>query len=333
MVSSKDVARRAGVSQSTVSRVLNQPMKVRPETYRRVMKAMKELNYRPNQIARSLVQNKTKTIGLIAGPLHNPFYADTTMAIINKSTEKGYQTLVCFDDKGDNIGLYESFLSYRVDGLILSSILIDDPIYDELEKLNVPFVMFNRRHRKGGNYVELDNEKAAALLTEHLLSLNHRRIAYIGGPKDISTFLGRYNGFVKTMEAYGFPIDESLIKETDTSEQDVIRATEEILNSSPPCTAILASTDSMAIFCFNYLLEKGIRVPDDISLCGIDNIEITSHQAFQLTTAGCNSNRRMGELAIERLLQMMESEDVNKEEPLQITLSPDLYIRKTTAPI
>ncbi|RKJ08313.1 LacI family transcriptional regulator, partial [Butyricicoccus sp. 1XD8-22] len=140
MVSSKDVAKLANVSQTTVSRVLNSPELVRPKTVEKVMKAIKELNYHPDPVARSLVSKQTKTIALISGPLYNPFFVDTTSAIVDYANEKDYQVIVHFsnDDKEDITNRY--IFKNKVDGIIMSSILMDDPIYEQMKCLDIPII-------------------------------------------------------------------------------------------------------------------------------------------------------------------------------------------------
>lgn len=331
MASSKDVAKTAGVSQSTVSRVLNDPSKVNADTVAKVQKAMKTLNYRPNLIARSLKQQKTKSIALITGHLHNPFFVDTTMAIVEYAKQQGYHTLVYFEDQGDNVSVYEEVLKQQVDGIILSSIFLEDPIYKELEASGVPFVMFNRRHEAGGSFVEIDNEKAGTLAANHLLKLGHTRIAWIGGQTLASTFQGRLEGYKKAMQAVNHEIDLEWIKETDTTEASVREAVDSLLLLDNKPTAIFAATDSMALFCQNYLMKMGYAIPDNFSICGMDNIDITAHAGIQMTTITHDSKKPMGLHAIEHLIYMMEEE----QDPIQemtLTLQPQLIIRHTTGP-
>jgi len=331
LVSSKDVAKLAGVSQSTVSRVLNNSKNVKQETIIKVMKAVRDLNFIPNNIARSLVKNKTNTLALISGQLHNPFFVDTTANIVKKASEKGYNMLVYFENTGNNVDIYQTVLSHKVDGIILSSIFIDDPIYYELEQLGVPFVMFNRRHRKGGNYIELDNYQAASIATEHLISLGHKRIGYIGGPVYTSTFLGRQNGYIDTLNKKEIFVDSSLIKVTNTTEEAVIEAVNEFvaIEYNRP-TAIIASTDSIAIYAINILLRLGFKIPEDISIVGVDNIHISSHKSLELTSVGSATEKNMGELAISKLIELIEVKE-KVHSSMQITLSPKLFLRNTTS--
>ncbi|WP_257349800.1 LacI family DNA-binding transcriptional regulator [Pseudalkalibacillus decolorationis] len=328
MVSSKDVAKRAGVSQSTVSRVMNDPLKVSKIARESVLHAMEELNYRPNSVARSLVNKKTKSIALISGPLHNPFFVETTTSIVNSAKQHGYHTNVHFENFGDNMSLYKDVLSHQFDGLILSSIFYKDPIYEELKKLDVHFVMFNRKHQSGGHYVEIDNIAAGRLAAEHLLKLGHRDIAWIGGDLKTSTFHGRHKGYLDAVTEQGIQIPEHFIQVNDTTRVEVHRAIESMLARKQRPTAIFAATDSIAIFILDYLHEKGYSVPDDISLIGMDNIEWSSHHSFQLTTVGHDGPKNLGQLAIEHLMDLMNSE--KKEEEINITVEPKVFVRKTT---
>lgn len=329
MVSSKDVAKWAGVSQSTVSRVLNNPSKVSKPNLEKVIRAMEELNYRPNSIARSLVSKKTKTIALISGPLHNPFFVETTTSIVNYAKGKGYNTTVFFENGGDNMSVYESVLKHQVDGIILSSIFMDDPIYAQLQKLNIPVMMFNRKYRHGGNFVEVDNFRAGQIATEHLLQLGHERIGFIGGPLYTSTFFGRYQGYADTLNQHGEGIDRSLIRDTDTTEEGVRQAVLSLMGRKNKPTAIFAATDSIAIFAIDTLKELGYDIPHDVSICGMDNINIARHRSFELTTVGQQSEKNLGQLGIEYLFELMET-DGNRGDTVQITLEPVLYQRKTT---
>ncbi|SDI05894.1 LacI family DNA-binding transcriptional regulator [Alteribacillus bidgolensis] len=328
MVSSKDVAKRAGVSQSTVSRVLNDSPSVSKDNIEKVTKAMKDLNYRPNSIARSLVSKQTKTLALISGPLHNPFFVETTTSIVNYANEKGYKMNVFFENMGDNMSVYESVLSMQLDGLILSSIFMDDPIYEELQSLNIPFVMFNRKHNKGGNFVEIDNEKAGKMAADHLIDLGHEKIGYIGGPLYTSTFYGRYTGFRKEIEKRT-ALDQALIHETDTSEEAVREAVLKMMGRKHKPTAIFAATDAIAIFAIDTLKELGYGIPEDISICGMDNVRMARHHAFELTTIGHETDKNLGRLGIEHLIELIEDSDDPKEQ-VRITMDPILYQRKTT---
>ncbi|QQK81951.1 substrate-binding domain-containing protein [Salicibibacter cibi] len=131
--------------------------------------------------------------------------------------------------EGANLSVYEEVLKQQVDGIVLSSIFIDDPIYQELVASGIPFVMFNRRYSSGGNYIEINDEKAGQLATNHLLKLGYVKIAWIGGPTHASTFQGRLSGYQKAMTSANHPVGYEWIKETDTTELSVVKAVDALL--------------------------------------------------------------------------------------------------------
>jgi LacI family transcriptional regulator len=335
LVSSKDVAKRAGVSQSTVSRVINNSPSVKPETRRKVLQAIEELGYQPNLIARSLVTNSTRTLALISGTLSNGFFVETTKSIIDLATKRGYKTMVYFEGAMDLRDAFDSIRGAKVDGILLSTIKLDDPMFEEIEKSGIPYMMFNRRPRKDGiyvgNYVVSDNFAAGALITRHLLELGHRRIAYITGEPNVSTFFERQLGFESALKEAGISQPPELYHVCDTSVAEVEKITFKLMHMSNRPTAILCATDAMALSCMDAILSMGIRIPEEVSLAGIDDIRMSSHRAIQLTSVG-HHKFAMGEIAAENLIEMVEK-GVEPDQPRQIILKPELVIRKTTGRI
>lgn len=208
MTSSKDVAKLAGVSQATVSRVMNNPESVKPATRSKVLRAMEQLHYKPNLIARSLITNSTRTIALISGSLDNGFFVETTDSIVRLATKHGYKTMVFFDDGSNSREIFDMVMGNKVDGILMSNITLDDPLFEEIESLGIPYMFFNRRPRNGGNYVVLHNEMAGEMITNHLLDLGHERIAYISGHIKHSTFYERKLGFEKAMRSANLQLSE-----------------------------------------------------------------------------------------------------------------------------
>ncbi|MBG9455412.1 transcriptional regulator [Lysinibacillus sphaericus] len=327
MVSSKDVAKYAGVSQTTVSRVLNTPELVKPKTIEKVMKAIEELNYIPNDIARSLVQKKTGIITLISGPLHNPFFVDTTTAIVNYVNARGYKVNVYFGTEDNLDSIYNTVLETKADAIILSSMLYEDDLFFKLEKLGIPFIMYNRKHQENRHFVEIDNVKAGYIATNHILSLGHQDICWIGGPHEISTFYGRYKGFKHALKDSGIDAKTVPAFLTNTNKKDIKRAFEEILELPKRPTAICAATDAIAIEILNLCLELGFQVPKDFNVIGIDNVELSKHHSIALTTVGLESEKSLGFIAIEKLFEVMEKQSTC----IQQTESVKLFPRNTTS--
>ncbi|PZE22750.1 LacI family DNA-binding transcriptional regulator [Paenibacillus xerothermodurans] len=327
MTSSKDVARRAGVSQTTVSRVLNGAAGVKPKTREKVLRAIEELNYRPNLIARSLVTKSTKTIALVSGSVLNPFYAETIDSIIQHASQKGYNITVSFDEKLTSTWL-ETAIDSSVDGILLSSLKLDDPVFEDLQLSGVPYMLFNRKLQTGGNYVVMDNVLAGGLVARHLLDLGHTRIAYISKSGNISTFKERYHGFTQAVLNSGNSVDADLVYFLDQPEVEAAKAVWKIMNGPKPATAILCANDSIALLCMNALLSIGLKIPEQVSLAGIDNIKLASHRAIKLTSVG-HEKSAMGVMAVESLIDMIEGRE-STSTPKQIVLMPELVVRSTT---
>lgn len=327
MVSSKDVAKHAGVSQTTVSRVLNTPERVKKPTLKKVMDAIDKLNYIPDGNARSLVQRKTRTIALISGPLHNPFFSETTTAIINYANAEGFRTNVHFINDDNSDAVYNSVFENKVDGIILSSIYLDDPIFNKLEKSGIPFILFNRKHQSEKNYVEIDNRQAGYLAATHLLDKGHKNIVWIGGPLTISTFKGRMEGFIRALQDHQIAIPKERIVITDTKKEELYDTFLALQKSAEKPTAICAATDAIAIRLMDFYISAGVRIPKDISIIGIDNVELSRHASLNLTTIGMEDERGLGFLAVEKLFEMIYQKN---KSCVQIQKSVRLFERNTT---
>lgn len=330
MVSSKDIAKAAGVSQSTVSRVLNNPNSVRPLKREKVLKIIKELNYQPNLIARSLVTNSTRTIAFISGSMRNNFFIDTMDSAINLANDRGYRTMIFFDGAESMKDLWQTIKGHKVDGVLLSMIRLDDPLSEEILSSPMPHMFLSRRPQNGGNYVEIDNSLAAELVTQHIIDQGHTTIACLSGELHYSTFFERKCGFERAMNNAGLPMDKAMIHYIDThSLSGIKKAIWQLMQNDSRPTAIICTSDAMAIASLDVLLSMGYSVPKDVSLVGIDDTNISAHQAIQLTTSG-HRMFKMGEIAVENLLEIIEKREVLTK-TRQIVLKPELIIRKTTA--
>lgn len=332
MPSSKDVAKLAGVSQTTVSRVLNCPESVKDKTREKVLKAIDELGYIPDANARSLVGQKTHTISLISGPLHNPFYIDSTTEIVNYANQVGYKVNVHFTD-GQTQPPYDFVLGNKIDGLIMSCVLRNDPIVERLQRLALPFVSFNRKHDLLGNYVEIDNFEAGKLAAEHLLALGHRNIVWLGGYDSASTFHNRYQGFKAVIDQSRLALSDLNIRTIcyeETDNPDLAAMLGFMAGKSHSPTAICAATDSLAIDAINQLRAFNYSVPDDISVIGIDNVYLSGTPLIQLTTVGVLENRSIAREAIKNLINLIEYPGSLSDGSIRLTEPVTLYPRSTT---
>lgn len=327
MVSSKDVAKHAGVSQTTVSRVLNAPELVKPKTVEKVMRAIRELKYIPNEHARSLVQNRTGTIALLSGPLHNPFFVDTTTAIVNHANSCGYKVDVQFVNDEKLTQAYARFLERRVDGVILSCILYDDPFFNQLKDLEIPFITYNRKHKEGQYFVEIDNEQAGYLAAKHLIELGHERLAWIGGSLDVSTYANRFAGVQRACLEAGIELMDDYIHHTDTMKEHIAEAIDYMATLENPPTAIIGGADAIALMVMDRCIQRKLSIPEDISIIGIDNVELAKHGRINLTTVGDIEEENLGFIAINKLIEMVGNK---KNNCVNITKSVKVFNRETT---
>lgn len=327
MVSSKDVAKRAGVSQATVSRVLNNPDIVKKKTVEKVQRAIEELNYIPNANARSLVQNRIGTIMLLSGPLNNPFFVDTTTAIVNYASKVDYRIQVQFVNDNNLENAYANALEQKHDGMILSCILEDDPIFERLNRLNIPFITYNRKHKSNKNFVEIDNFQAGKLCFQHMKELGHENIAWVGGQLNVSTFKNRFEGFLSAVKYSNHPINDQYMIHNVSTKNDIEEAFYKLLHITPPPSAICAATDSIALDLIDIAKRLNISIPNELSIMGIDNVDISQHGMLELTTVGNVHNKNLGYIAIKELILMIEEKNNGC---VCITEPVKLFVRKTT---
>ena len=332
----KDIAREAKLSLATVSLVLRDPEtpRVSRPTRQRVVDIAARLNYRPNLLARSLVGQKSATLGLVITTLLNPFYAEITQAIIDRAKDDGYSVIATsVGDGGPSVEQHyiHALLDRGVDGLIICSALRDDPAVYELRKRGLPFVLVlrgvdERPSEQPIDFVGVDDWRGAAMVTEHLLNLGHRRIALIAGPQETATGYHRLLGARAAFEARGLEIDASLIYHGDYTRQSGYQLARKILQARTKASAIFAANDIMAMGVLQALAEKGLKAPDDIAVVGFDDIEMAGLPGLELTTVS-HQKIMLGRLAVEQLLDKITgaSENVVKK----YLIDPILVIRKT----
>jgi LacI family transcriptional regulator len=330
----KDIARKAGVSGATVSRVINDAKNVKPETREKVQRAIKELSYYPNSLARGMRSKKTNSIGLILADITNPFYAETAKTIIETAGRHGYSIILCNtnNDLDEQQKDTEILLQRKVDGFIFASVHWKDPAVNKVIQNGIPHMLYNRVTSKNSNlnYVILDNERGSFIAVEHLYKLGHRRIALIRGPQTFSTGRERTSGYINALKYFGLPYDEKLVVQGQYRSKESYEATKKLLSLAVPPTAIFAGNDLMALSAMEAIVASGLSIPKDISLVGFDDIEISSHSGIQLTTVSQNPSI-MAEIAIENLCKIIH--EGNLQLPVQVVLKPALAVRKTTAPI
>ncbi|HEY8477655.1 MAG TPA: LacI family DNA-binding transcriptional regulator, partial [Chloroflexota bacterium] len=276
----KDVARLAGVSPGTASRVLSgSDYPVHPATRERVLRAAAELDYYPSAVGRALVRGRTGVIGAIVHDITDPFFNVVARGIEDVAGEHDYLVVVCNADRRPEklLSYLTKLRGYHVDGVILVGAELQVPEYQaqcerylaQLERGGVPVITVGRYSRPGpGLYY--DNLGGISLLVRHLVDLGHRRIAHIAGSPNSRATTERLAGYLAALASCGLEIDSSLVVYGDYSRQSGSRAAETLMALPKPPTAIVAATDEMAAGCVRALRQQGVRVPEDVSVTGFN---------------------------------------------------------------
>ncbi|WP_035267662.1 LacI family DNA-binding transcriptional regulator [Desulfitibacter alkalitolerans] len=326
----KDVAKRAGVSQTTVSRVLNGHHYINVDTKEKVLKAVKELGYHPNHVARSMALRKTNALGLIVSDIVNSFYSEIAKNIIDEAKELGYEIILCNTDHVQSVqNFYIEFLQQRrVDGIIFASIKLKDKKAEELIANNYPVIFINSRLKlKKASFIVTDNKQGAKLAVSHFLDLGHKKIGYISGPDTISTAYERFLGYQETLHEAGLAVNSDYVKDQSFSPKYAYQATQELLKMQAPPTAIFVTNDVMAFKVMEAILDMGLSIPEDVAIIGYDDVVMSSHKRIGLTTVAQDKSR-IGRLAVEGLIQMIDKGPDNIK-PIHTLLEPQLIIRNT----
>jgi len=325
-----DVAHAAGVSISTVSHVLNGTRFVSPDTRAKVLAAIEELNYRPSSLARAMVRQETRTIGLIVPDIVNPFYADLGRGVENYGYAAGYSVLLCNSDrKAEKETAYlDMLISKRVDGVIYATSDRAEERLAPLRAHGVPVVTFDRDYA-GISAIMLDNYSGGQAAARHLIDLNHRRIACITGPESPSLSSDRVRGYRAALEAAGLPEDHSLIRNGDYTLASGHAAAHALMELPDPPTAIFACNDAMAIGAMAALRELDICVPGQVSIVGYDNITASAYTCPPLTTLA-TPIRELGEQMCQLLLDSIDRPQ--QEEARRLVMHSELIVRQSTAP-
>jgi LacI family transcriptional regulator len=332
-VTIKDIAHLANVSHTTVSRALNDKSRIRNETKEKILAIVRELNYQPNLIARSLVMRRTKTLGLIITTIANPFYTELALGIESTARSLGYNIILSFthSDLAIESASVDMLRSKGVDGIIFSSAHMEDPNIVKLAEEEFPIVLVNRRTyhpmvKEKVDYVGVDNILGGYLAVEHLIKLGHRQIGVIGGSSESSVGFERLEGGKKALEAYGLEPMANYFLEGDFLKESGYQGGIRFLRMGQPPSAIFATNDYMALGVYQAVIEKGLKVPEDIAIIGFNDIEFTAMKGIELTTIG-QKKYEMGTIAVKTLVERIEGKKSGPTE--EIFLEPELVIRKT----
>jgi DNA-binding LacI/PurR family transcriptional regulator len=323
-----DVARRAGVSKSLVSLVMRGARHVSPKRRAAVQQAAAALGYRPNAMARGLVQRRTGMLGVLLSDLHNPFFADVVEGIHEQAARSGYRVLIA---TGNRVPAHEdeaidALLQLRVDGLILAGVLVESRLVVEAGR-EVPVVLVGRTARAASvDSVTNDDWAGAVAVVRHCASLGHRAIAHVDAGQGAGA-TARRRGYEDAMRqlrlAKYIQVADGTFTEEGGHSGGLL-----LLEQRPRPTAIFAANDLAAIGALNAIEERGLRVPDDVSLVGYDNTSLAALRHISLTTVH-QPRLEMGQMAVSILMERLEE---GRTRPRRAVLTPSLVVRGTTAP-
>jgi len=320
------VARRAGVSIATVSHVINNTRHVSEELRSRVLAAIAELNYQPSGVARSLRRKQTRTIGMVIPDNCNPFFAEVARGIEDASFDQGYNVILCNSD-GDvekELDYLELLTRKRVDGLVLVSAGASQATVDMLAAQQGAVVIVDREiSGLMADLVMTDNRQGGYQATSYLLGLGHRRIACIAGPSPLTPSADRVAGYGKALCEAGVPLDKGLVLTGDFQSRSGHAAMQTLLKLAERPTAVFTCNDMMAMGAICAIQQAGLRVPDDVSVVGFDDITLASFTCPPLTTVA-QAKHEMGVLAFELLSQRMQDGELA---PRRELLETELVIR------
>lgn len=322
-----DVAREAGVSYTTVSRVINAKDNVRPDKRERVLAAMERLGYVVNQHARTLAGGRSQMVGMLVHDLSTNYVSEIVRGIETSLDATPYDLMLYTTHRRP--GRESSYIAQMsngiVDGLLIVSPRTDRETLALLRQREVPHVIIDHRDPTGHNpTVSVTNWQGAYEATSYLLELGHRRIGFITGALDIDCSQERFYGYRTALEAAGLAVDVSLVREGDFQRQRGYEAASELLALPERPTAIFASNDLSAFGALEAIHDHGLQVPDDISLVGFDDIPPAAHVHPALTTVR-QPLHHMGQVAMEMLLHSIEGRSAVE----QAELPTELVIRRS----
>jgi LacI family transcriptional regulator len=332
MVRLKDIAQLTGVSVMTVSKALRDEPDVSTATKAKIKKLAQDMGYVPDSSAQGLRTKTTKLFGLVIPATLNPIYARMVYAIEEKAFELGYDLLIAHTlNKPEREDLVlRRFLSRRVDGLLITPVYryeAEARIYQEIAARKVPTVILGSPAPFCRNFLAIESEELVASYqaTKHLISLGHKKIAYLTGPPVAPWAHERFEGYRRALREANIQPDDKLVFQAGSTIEDGTKAALQLLNESAKPTAIMAVSDMVAIGCAETLLQQGVKIPEDISIVGYGNVLAAEYFRVPLTTVR-QPKHRLGTAAVETLMKLIHGEKVELKR-----LPAELEVRKSTA--
>jgi LacI family transcriptional regulator len=329
-VTIKDVALRSGVSPMTVSRVINDSERVRPETRRRVEQAISELGYVPSRLARGLSRRRTGTLAVMVPDVANPFFTAIVRAAEEVARRSDYRVILCDTraDLGVERDVIEELIAHRVEGILIAP--VSDASKGHLERLakfGVPYVLVDRTvPGVDADAVLGDSTGGAKQLVEHLISLGHRRIGLIVESDDVSTARDRRRGYDAALDAAGVRLDPLLVVETTVDPEGGAAGMRRLLELEDPPTAVFTVNNLVAVGAIEAVRSAGLEVPDDIALVCFDDIEYAS-RLYPFLTAMEQPAETFGTLGAQLLVDRIEGRGTERKR--MVVLPADFIVRKS----
>jgi LacI family transcriptional regulator len=329
----RDVALVARVHLSTVSRAMNVETRslVNADTLARVLQAVDELDYRPNQTARALRMKRSLSVGVIVPDLLNPMIAQMIGGIERRLGEAGYLVLLGNTNHSDERArlFLETMSAHQVEGIISTAATEDDALRD-IARLRCPLVLANRSMTSGSfSSVVPDDQQCSELAIEHLVALGHQRIGHIAGPPTVSNGLLRRRGYEAALARRGMPVSSERVQAAVRyTVEEGERGCEKLFARCNDLTAIYAGNDLLAIGCLDALARRGLRCPEDLSIVGCNDMPFSGRFAPPLTTIHVPL-AELGEIAADLLLELIVD---HQREPRHVVVDPYLVVRGSTAP-
>lgn len=329
----RDIAKHAGVSTATVSRTINHLPTVAPRLAKRVWKAIDELGYYPNTQARALVSGRSRTFGLIVSEITNPFFPKIIEVFEQLGLQHGYEILLSstvHDPQRMKVAV-RRMLEHRVDGVAILTFGMEESLLEDLRVRHVPLAFVDvGPARPGVINIRIDYERGIAEAVQHLSAFGHEKIAFVTGPPDVKSAVARRQAFVRSMKDLELQVSPSFLVRGDHTAHGGMNAMRSLLALKDRPTAILCSNDLTAIGVMRCASEAQIKIPEDLSVVGFDNIWLSEFMNPPLTTVQM-SQAELAEVAFNALLAEAQREE-HPPEGAQYMLTTSLLLRSSTAP-
>ncbi len=330
VMSIKDVAKAARVSHPTVSRALRNSRLVKPETAERIRRIAREMGYRPSAVARSLVTRRTETIGVVVTNISDPFVAGVVAGIEDVANQYGYSVFLANSnaDPEREVKVVQSFHERRVDGIVVTASRVGALYVPMLAQMKVPIVLIDNQHpSEFVHSVMINNIAASRQATQHLIDLGHRRIAYLGDQFGFQSDTDRFSGYRQALQRADLPFLPELVTHGNGGSDGGSRAMQALLALKEKPTAVFCYNDMSALGAVRTIYDHGLRVPEDISLVGFDDLAIASYMFPRLTTIR-QPKEQMGRMAMESLLKILDGTASRTD----IDVEGELIVRDSSGP-